>query len=127
MQEYYDIRCRGYEDVSKNLSGGNQQKIILARELEENPDFLIAVHPTRGLDIGATQFVHESMIKARDNGTSIMVISADLDEILKISDRIIVMFEGQIMGEFSGKNPDMEGISNAMAGRSTVEPLNLVS
>lgn len=117
MQKTYDIRCKAMEEPAKNLSGGNQQKIILARELEANPDFLIAVHPTRGLDIGATQFVHESMIKARDRGCSILTISADLDEIIKISDRIIVMFEGQIMGEFSGKDIDMDSISNAMAGK----------
>ena len=118
MQESYDIRCRGSNDLAKNLSGGNQQKIILARELESKPEFLIAVHPTRGLDIGATQFVHESMIEARDSGCSILVISADLDEILKISDRIIVLFEGQIMGEFSGEYPDLDGISSAMSGKS---------
>lgn len=120
MQEIYDIRCRGAEDLAKNLSGGNQQKIILARELESEPDFLIAVHPTRGLDIGATQFVHENMIKARDRGCSILMISADLDEVLKISDRIIVMFEGEIMGEFSGKSPDIDSISSAMAGKVIV-------
>ena len=112
-----DIRCSSIEQSARNLSGGNQQKIILARELDENPDLLVAVHPTRGLDIGATGFVHDSMIQARDRGCGILLISADFDEILKLSDRIIVMFEGKVMGEFSGKNPPIEEIYLAMAGK----------
>ena len=78
------------------------------------------VHPTRGLDIGATNFVHERIIEARDNGVGIILISADLDEILKMSDRILVMFEGQIMGEFPGNNPSVEKISMAMTGNNEV-------
>lgn len=117
MQKKNDIRCSSVEQEARNLSGGNQQKVILARELDENPDLMVAVHPTRGLDIGATGFVHDSMIKARDEGCAILLISADFDEILKLSDRIIVMFEGQVMGEYSGKNPPIEEISLAMAGK----------
>lgn len=117
MQKKNDIRCSSIEQEARNLSGGNQQKIILARELGEEPELLVAVHPTRGLDIGATGFVHDTMIKARDNGCGILLISADFDEILKLSDRIIVMFEGKIMGEYSGKNPPIEEISLAMAGK----------
>jgi len=117
MQEKYDIRCESVEQESRNLSGGNQQKIILARELEGNPDLLVAVHPTRGLDIGATRFVHDSMIDARNRGCGVLLISADFDEVLEISDRIIVMFEGQVMGVYSGKNPPVEEISLAMAGK----------
>ena len=75
------------------------------------------VHPTRGLDIGATSYVHDSMIAARDNGCGIMLISADFDEILKMSDRIVVMFEGQVMGVYSGENPPIDKISIAMAGK----------
>ena len=78
------------------------------------------VHPTRGLDIGATNFVHERIIEARDNGVGIILISADLDEILKMSDRILVMFEGRIMGEFLGNNPSVEKISMAMTGNNEV-------
>ncbi len=102
------------------MSGGNQQKVILARELESSPEVLVVVHPTRGLDIGATNFVHERIIEARDNGVGIILISADLDEILKMSDRILVMFEGQIMGEFPGNNPSVEKISMAMTGNNEV-------
>ena len=117
MQKKNDIRCSSVEQEARNLSGGNQQKIILARELNEKPELMVAVHPTRGLDIGAAGFVHDSMIKARDEGCGILLISADFDEILKLSDRIIVMFEGRVMGEFSGKNPPIEEISLAMAGK----------
>lgn len=117
MQEKYDIRCASIEQESRNLSGGNQQKIILARELEGNPDLLVAVHPTRGLDIGATRFVHDTMIEARERGCGVLLISADFDEVLEVSDRIVVMFEGQVMGVYSGKNPPIEEISLAMAGK----------
>jgi len=104
------------QDV-RSLSGGNQQKVILARELESNPDFLIVAHPTRGLDIGATRFVRDQMIAARERGVGILLISADFDEILEMSDRILVIFEGQIMGEYSGQNPPIEEISLAMTGK----------
>ena len=117
LQEKYDIRCSSVDQESRNLSGGNQQKVILARELEAHPDLLVAVHPTRGLDIGATRFIHDTVIAQRDKGCGILLISADFDEILEVSDRILVMFEGQIMGEYPGKNPPIEEISLAMAGK----------
>ena len=117
MQQKYDIRCASIEQEARNLSGGNQQKIILARELEARPDILIAVHPTRGLDIGATRYVHDTMIEAREAGCGVLLISADFDEILEMSDRIVVMFEGRILGEYDGKNPPIEEISLAMAGK----------
>ena len=117
MQEKYDIRCSSIDQEARNLSGGNQQKVILARELEGRPDLLVAVHPTRGLDIGATRFVHDTMIEAREQGCGVLLISADFDEILEVSDRIIVMFEGQVMGVYPGKNPPIEEISLAMAGK----------
>ena len=77
----------------------------------------MAVHPTRGLDIGATRFVHDQMIDARERGVGILLVSADFDEVLEMSDRILVIFEGRIMGEFSGKNPPIEEISLAMTGK----------
>ena len=117
MAKKYDIRCTSVEQDVRSLSGGNQQKVIIARELESDPDLLVAAHPTRGLDIGATRFVHDQMIAARDRGIGILLISADFDEILEISDRILVIFEGQIMGEYSGKNPPIEEISLAMTGK----------
>mgnify|MGYP001034876923 FL=1 len=117
MVEKYDVRCTSTGQEVRSLSGGNQQKVILARELESQPELLVAVHPTRGLDIGATRFVHDQMIDARERGVGILLISADFDEVLEMSDRILVMFEGQIMGEFSGKNPPIEEISLAMTGK----------
>ena len=117
MEKKYDIRCASVEQSARSLSGGNQQKVILARELEENPEFLVAVHPTRGLDIGATQYVHDNIIKARDNGCAVLLISADFDEILKLSDRIAVMFEGKIINTYSGDNPPIKEISLAMSGK----------
>ena len=117
MRVKHDIRCTSVEQLTKNLSGGNQQKVILTRELENAPKLLVAVHPTRGLDIGATDYVHQSMIEARDRGCGILMISADFDEILKVSDRIIVLFEGKIMGIYPGENPPIEEISFAMAGK----------
>lgn len=117
MAQRYDIRCTSVDQDVRSLSGGNQQKVILARELESDPSLLVAAHPTRGLDIGATRFVHDQMIAARDRGVGILLISADFDEILEMSDRILVIFEGQIMGEFSGENPPIEEISLAMTGR----------
>ena len=117
LQKKYDIRCASIEQEARNLSGGNQQKIILAREMENHPELLVAVHPTRGLDIGASQYVHDTMIEARDKGCGILLISADFDEVLKLSDRILVMFEGQVMGIYSGENPPVEEISLAMAGK----------
>ena len=113
----YDIRCTSVDQDVRSLSGGNQQKVILARELESGPELLVAVHPTRGLDIGATRFVHDQMIEARDKGVGILLISADFDEILEMSDRILVIFEGQIMGEYSGQNPPIQEISLAMTGK----------
>ena len=117
LQKKNDIRCASIEQEARNLSGGNQQKIILAREMENHPELLVAVHQTRGLDIGASQYVHDTMIEARDKGCGILLISADFDEVLKLSDRILVMFEGQVMGIYSGENPPVEEISLAMAGK----------
>lgn len=112
----YDVRCTSIGQEVRSLSGGNQQKVILAREIESQPDLLVVVHPTRGLDIGATRFVHDQIIAARERGVGVLLISADFDEVLEMSDRILVIFEGQIMGEFSGKNPPVEEISLAMTG-----------
>ncbi len=124
MREKYDIRCSSIREETKNLSGGNQQKVILARELERHPEFIVAMHPTRGLDIGAAGFIHDSLIEARDGGSAVVMVSADIDEVLKVSDRIIVMFEGKIMGEISGENPDMNQISSMMGGKGyeRIEP-----
>jgi len=100
----------------KLLSGGNMQKLLLAREIKENPVLLIAVHPTRGLDIGATEFVRKRLIEARNSGTSVLLISEDLEELLMISDRIGVMFEGKIVGVVDGANANINQIGLMMGG-----------
>jgi len=101
------------------LSGGNQQKVVLAREFSENPDLLIAAQPTRGLDIGAAQFVHERLVEKRDTGAAILLVSAELDEIFALSDRIAVLYEGQIMGVFHAGVVDEEEVGLLMTGGST--------
>ncbi|GFN21790.1 ABC transporter ATP-binding protein [Thermanaeromonas sp. C210] len=95
----FDIRPPDPETVVRNLSGGNQQKVVLARQINRKPRFLLAVQPTRGLDVGATEFVHQRLLEEKRRGVAILLISADLDEILLVSDRVLVIYEGQIMGE----------------------------
>lgn len=117
LREENDIRCTSVDQTARSLSGGNQQKVILAREFDAKPQLLVAVYPTRGLDIGATEFIHNQIIAQRDAGCAVLLISADFDEVLKLSDRITVLFEGEIMGTYPGANPPIKEISLAMAGK----------
>ena len=93
----YKILATGIDSPIRTLSGGNQQKIVIARELESNPKLIIAAHPTRGLDLKAARFVHEQLIHARNRGNSVLLVSPDLEELLSLSNRIAVMFNGQIV------------------------------
>ncbi|MEQ1899345.1 MAG: ATP-binding cassette domain-containing protein, partial [Devosia sp.] len=95
----FDIRPPNLDLKTANFSGGNQQKIVLAREMERNPDVLVVGQPTRGVDIGAIEFIHNQIIKMRDAGKAILLVSVELDEIRSLSDRILVMFDGKIVGE----------------------------
>lgn len=122
LMNEFDIRCTSTEQMTRQLSGGNQQKVILARELNASPSLLVAVHPTRGLDIGAARFIHDQIVSARDQGCAVLLISADIAEILLLSDHIAVMYEGGIMGVYDGKEPRLEEISLAMAGRVQARP-----
>jgi simple sugar transport system ATP-binding protein len=97
----FDVRGGGPETLAGALSGGNQQKVILAREIDRDPKVLIAAQPTRGLDVGAIEFVHRRLIEERDDGRAILLVSLELDEILSLADRILVIFEGQIVGEYA--------------------------
>ena len=97
LQEF-DIRPPDQDNPAGNLSGGNQQKVIVAREFDQNPKLLIAAQPTRGIDVGSIEFIHQRLLQARDNGKAVLLVSADLEEILSLSDRIAVMYEGQIVG-----------------------------
>ena len=113
----YDIRSgQGSSTVVRSMSGGNQQKAIIAREIERDPEILVAVQPTRGLDVGAIENIHNQLINERDKGKAILVVSYELDEVLKISDRILVMFKGQIVGELDPKNTTREELGLYMAG-----------
>jgi ABC-type uncharacterized transport system ATPase subunit len=96
----FDIRGGGATTRSGALSGGNQQKVVLAREIGRDPKVLIAAQPTRGLDVGAIEFLHRRLVTERDEGRAILLVSLELEEILSLSDRILVMYEGQIVGEY---------------------------
>jgi simple sugar transport system ATP-binding protein len=114
----YDIKTPSIETHVKSLSGGNIQKLILARELTRRPQVLLAAQPTRGVDIGATEYIHRRLLEERAKGTAILLISEDLDEILALSDRVVVMYEGRIVGEAPRERMDVRQIGAMMAGTS---------
>ncbi len=114
--EKFDIAVPLRNAPVKVLSGGNMQKLLLAREIEENPRLLIAEHPTRGLDVGATEFVRKTLLEQRDNGVAVLLVSEDLDEILMVADRVAVMYEGRIVGIVDAHDADIAQIGLMMAG-----------
>lgn len=116
MVDKYAIKSNSVEDFIKDLSGGNQQKVILAREISGNPRVLIASQPTRGLDIGATEYVRERIMDTRNKGTAVLLISADLEEILQLSDRIAVIYSGKLMGILP-RGADVQEIGMMMMGK----------
>jgi ABC-type uncharacterized transport system ATPase subunit len=111
----FDVRGGGPNTRAATLSGGNQQKVVLAREIGRDPRVLIAAQPTRGLDVGAIEFVHRRLVEERDRGRAILLVSLELDEILSLSDRILVMYEGRVVGEY-GPDVDEETLGIAMIG-----------
>jgi len=115
IQEF-DIRPPDQENLAGNLSGGNQQKIIVAREFDQDPLLLIAAQPTRGIDVGSIEFIHQRLLQARDAGKAVLMISADLEEILSISDRIAVMYEGEIVGILDPEEATEERLGLMMTG-----------
>jgi simple sugar transport system ATP-binding protein len=114
--ERFDVRPPHPNLAAKNFSGGNQQKIVVAREIERNPDLLLIGQPTRGVDIGAIEFIHKQIVALRDQGKAILLVSVELDEIMSLSDRIAVMFDGQIMGERMAADTDANELGLLMAG-----------
>ena len=112
----FDVRPPDPKLAAKNFSGGNQQKIVLAREIERNPDLLLVGQPTRGVDIGAIEFIHQQIVALRDAGKAILLVSVELEEILSLADRIAVMFDGQIMGERLPDQTDETELGLLMAG-----------
>ena len=111
----YQIKARP-DDRIRTLSGGNMQKVILARVLERNPDVIVVAQPTRGLDVGATEYVRQKIVEQRQRGSAILLISEDLDEILELSDRIAVIYEGRIMGVLPASEADPERLGLLMSG-----------
>lgn len=114
--EEFDIRCPGATTAAGDLSGGNIQKVILAREISRSPKFLIAVYPTRGLDLGAVEFIHKRLLEKRREGVGILLISEELDEIMNLSDRIAVIYKGQIMSVLNSKDATRAKLGILMAG-----------
>ncbi len=118
----YDIRSgEGAVTAVRSMSGGNQQKAIIAREIDRNPSLLVAVQPIRGLDVGAIEFVHKKLVEHRDAGNGVLLVSFELDEVMSVSDRILVMYEGEIVGEFDPKNITVEELGLYMAGAKRME------
>ena len=114
--ERFDVRPPDPKLAAKSFSGGNQQKIVLAREIERNPDLLLIGQPTRGVDIGAIEFIHQQIVALRDQGKAILLVSVELEEILALSDRIAVMFDGRMMGERLPDQTDEKELGMLMAG-----------
>ncbi len=120
--EKYDIRSgQGAATIARSMSGGNQQKAIIAREIDKDPDLLIAVQPTRGLDVGAIENVHKQIVSLRDAGKAVLLISLELDEVMSVSDRILVMHDGEIVGEFDPKTTTPEELGLYMSGAKKME------
>jgi simple sugar transport system ATP-binding protein len=119
--EKFDVRPPIPALAAKNFSGGNQQKIVVAREIEQNPDLLLIGQPTRGVDIGAIEFIHKQIVALRDEGKAILLVSVELDEIMSLSDRIAVMFDGRIMGFRDPAKTDERELGLLMAGMTAKE------
>lgn len=113
----YDVRCgQGPITVARSMSGGNQQKAIVAREIDKDPKLLVAVQPTRGMDVGAIENIHKQIVAERDEGKAVLLVSLELDEVMNLSDRILVMYEGEIVGELDPKKTTVEELGLYMAG-----------
>ena len=115
--EEYEVRSgQGPVTVARAMSGGNQQKAIVGREIDKNPELLVAVQPTRGLDVGAIEYIHRQLVAQRDAGKAVLLVSLELDEVMDVPDRILVMYEGEIVGELDPKTTTEEELGLYMAG-----------
>ncbi len=120
--EQYDVRSgQGPITMARSMSGGNQQKAIIAREIDRDPKLLIAVQPTRGLDVGAIEYIHRQIVAERDAGKAVLLVSLELDEVMSLADRILVMYEGEIVGELDPKTTTVEELGLYMAGAKRKE------
>ena len=114
--EEFDVRPRNINAFAGALSGGNQQKLVVAREFHRAPSIIIAAQPTRGVDVGAIEFIHERLVGAREGGAGVLLISSEIDEILALSDRILVMYEGRIVAHFQRGQTSEEELGLKMGG-----------
>ena len=120
--DQYDVRSgQGPSTIARSMSGGNQQKAIVAREIDKGPQLLIAVQPTRGLDVGAIEYIHKQIVAQRDAGKAVLLVSLEMDEVMDVSDRILVMYEGEIVGELNPKTTTAEEMGLYMAGAKRKE------
>jgi simple sugar transport system ATP-binding protein len=113
----FSIKTPSEFELAQNLSGGNQQKVIIAREISREPELLIAMHPTRGLDVGAIEYIHQQLVEQRNQGVGILLVSTELEEVMKLSDRIVVMYEGKIMGMVKPSDVTIEEMGLMMGGQ----------
>lgn len=116
LLDEFDVRGGGPDAAARGLSGGNQQKVVIAREIQRDPKLLIVAQPTRGVDIGAIEFIHNRIVEERDAGKAVLLVSFELDEILNLSDRILVMYEGEMVAEFLAGEADEQKLGIAMTG-----------
>ena len=115
--EQYDVRSgQGPVTIARSMSGGNQQKAIIAREVDREKPLIVAVQPTRGLDVGAIEYIHSQLVAERDKGKAVLLVSLELDEVMSLSDRILVMYEGEIVGELDPAATDVQELGLYMAG-----------
>ena len=113
----FDVRSgQGSDTVARSMSGGNQQKAIIAREIDRDPMLLVAVQPTRGLDVGAIEYIHKQLVNERDEGRAVLMVSLELDEVMNVSDRILVIYEGELVGEFKPEEITVEELGLYMSG-----------
>ena len=115
--EQYDVRSgQGAVTRARAMSGGNQQKAIIAREVDRDKSLIVAVQPTRGLDVGAIEYIHSQLVAERDRGKAVLLVSLELDEVMSLSDRILVMYEGEIVGELDPKQTTVQELGLYMSG-----------
>ena len=112
----FDIRATSPGEPASSLSGGNQQKLVVARELGTEPQVLVASQPTRGIDVGSIEFIHNQIVQQRDKGLAVLLVSSELDEVLSLSDRVAVIYRGKIVAVLDAKDADRERIGLLMAG-----------
>ena len=117
----FDVRMSSVLAPTETLSGGNQQKLVVAREMSRDVALILAAQPTRGLDVGSIEYIHKRIVEARDNGVAVLIVSTELDEILALADRILVMYRGRIAAEFAGAHADITEIGLAMAGARSAD------